>query len=206
MVEPAAIGDNDRHKDFIRPRRVGDRHRDRVEMRKRPGIILVAERHVEDRAGRRDRSHSTRSLPSRRRSQHASAFPASGERTRRHAPSRPEPRRWHPSAGDRRSAEQFDQSGHQPLTEFRPGLVERPQILDELAGKRVADHRKVRSPEPPASPPRHRVRRRSPRVLSRSCGFRASSPPLPSEVNRVNRRPSQSSRRPAPGGCRPRFP
>ncbi len=43
--------------------------------------------------------------------------------------------------GHRRTAEQFDQFGHQPVAERRAHLKERPQIVHPSPGERVDDHR-----------------------------------------------------------------
>src|ERR1700730_1057716 len=47
VAKPPAVGNGHHDEDFVRAWCIGDRHRYRVEMRERPRVVLVTERHIE---------------------------------------------------------------------------------------------------------------------------------------------------------------
>ena len=50
IAQPPAISDPHHDRNFVGSRRIGNCHSDRIEMRERPGIVLMPERHIENRA------------------------------------------------------------------------------------------------------------------------------------------------------------
>src|SRR3977135_634869 len=53
-VRAAGVRDGDDHDDLVGARRVGDEHRDRIEVVERPDVVLVGQRHVDRRGGGAD--------------------------------------------------------------------------------------------------------------------------------------------------------
>src|SRR3979411_3496130 len=50
-VRAAGVRDGDDHDDLVGARRVGDEHRDRVEVVERPDVVLLGQQHVDRRTG-----------------------------------------------------------------------------------------------------------------------------------------------------------
>src|SRR5262249_23957622 len=113
----------------------------RVEMGERPGVVLMAERYIEDGTGRRylDIRGDNR-LPAADRGPHRlSEHGVNASAAMLHLAVDADERAL--AVGDGRPAEQLDQIRHQPFAKHRPCLEERTQILDEVPGEGIGDHR-----------------------------------------------------------------
>src|SRR5439155_4126398 len=119
---------------------IGDRHRYRVEMRERPRVVLVSERHIEAGASRSDLNVAGyHGLATADRGPHwlAQHRVDAGAAVLHLAVDADE---CALAVRDCWLIEQLDELWHQPLTEHRSGFEQLPQIVDEASGERVTDH------------------------------------------------------------------